>query len=132
MLAGYASDQREEFKSIIEEEDDIPLKKKSEEEFKLIEQEIKAFDGLEDTKEEHVQAEVVHIDALENSIPNTLIQSYFPNNEKQRLAQPNSYTPDAEIQANQGGVSGGEIGEKDVQNPRISILAQTYQVKNKA
>ena len=80
-----------------EEEESLPLKKKSEEleEFKLIEQEIKASDALniEEIKEEPVQAEVIisPIDDLspmpnkllaENSIPNTLIQSYFPNNEK--------------------------------------------------
>ena len=40
MLAGYASDQREDIKEMIEdEEESLPLKKKSEEleEFKLIE-----------------------------------------------------------------------------------------------
>jgi len=112
LLAGYAGDERGDIKELIEEEDDLEEIveegiKEEQTDFKLIEQENKGgSDGKEEAKEQRLEGEAIvspqeqspaHAKVIaENSVPNTLIQSYFPNNEKSGLvgAPENSYTAD--------------------------------------
>lgn len=66
---------------------------------------------------------------IEASVPNTLIQSYFPNTaEKLRLeaAGENSYTPEGIISG--VAVSGEHVDANaiDPSTQRISIVAQSY------